>query len=347
MGAALVVGFVLGIACVIVRVLSPGIVGSALLVLGVTMPGLLLQDGWRYAFFTKGQGFQAFLNDAIWAGVLFPLVALLIVTDHATVDSLLLVWGAAACCAAIVGIVQARLLPRPTQARTWWREQRDLAPRFFGEFAAGNGSAQTVTYATAAAGGLAEAGALRGAQLLLGPVNVFTMGVGVAAVPAGVRLLEQSRDRLKRAAILLSVGLAVITLAWGLVIYLLPDRWGVSLLHDNWRGAHAVVLPLTFAWTGLSANTGATLGLRALAAAKRSLRARIIITPLTIVAVSVGAALNGAVGSASGLTVTTCLGAALWWFHFQRALAEHASQAEPVAMTEQIGEISPLSPRDP
>lgn len=345
MGAAVVVGVVVGFACAVVRIFDGGVVGSSLFLLGVTMPGLLLQDAWRYAFFTQGRGFQAFLNDSIWALVLFAWIAVLLSAGHATVGALILAWGGAACCAALAGIAQARLLPRPSQALTWWSEQRDLAPRFFGEFAAGNGSAQVVTYATAAAGGLTEAGALRGAQLLLGPINIFTMGIGVAAVPAGVRLLEQGRERLKRAAVFLSAALALITLTWGAVIFLLPERWGIALLHDNWLGAHAVVLPLTLAWTGLSANTGAALGLRALAAAKRSLRVKITITPLTLIAVGAGATLNGAVGAAYGLAITATSGACLWWFQFRRALVEHGSEQEPMAIVEQPGEISPLAPR--
>jgi O-antigen/teichoic acid export membrane protein len=343
-GASLVVGVIVGLACVAVRTFSDGVVGSSLLILGITMPGLLLQDAWRYAFFTQGRGFQAFLNDSIWALVLFVWIAALSVMGHATLDSLIFAWGGAACIAAVAGIAQARLLPRPGQALTWWSEQRDLAPRFFGEFAAGNGSAQVLTYATAAAGGLSEAGALRGAQLLLGPINVFTMGIGVTAVPAGVRLLEQGRDHLKRAAVVLSACLAIVTLAWGMVIFFIPDRWGTALLHDNWFGAHAVIFPLTLAWAGLSANTGGALGLRALAAAKRSLRVKIAITPVSLIAVTAGAFLDGAVGAAYGLAISTTLGALLWWFQFGRALSEDDSEDEPLAFVEQPGEISPLAP---
>lgn len=34
---------------------------------GITMPRLMLQDSWRYAFFAHGRGGHAFLNDTIWA----------------------------------------------------------------------------------------------------------------------------------------------------------------------------------------------------------------------------------------------------------------------------------------
>ena len=47
----------------------------AFLALGLTLPGLLLQDSWRYSFFALGQGSQAFVNDTIWALTLVAAAA--------------------------------------------------------------------------------------------------------------------------------------------------------------------------------------------------------------------------------------------------------------------------------
>ena len=64
-GTAAVMGLVTG-ACVVAAagVLS-GVVGSAFLALGLTLPGLLLQDSWRYSFFALGRGSRAFVNDTV------------------------------------------------------------------------------------------------------------------------------------------------------------------------------------------------------------------------------------------------------------------------------------------
>ena len=49
----------------------------AFLALGVTLPLLMLQDSWRFAFFALGRGSQAFLNDSVWAvGLVIALVYL-------------------------------------------------------------------------------------------------------------------------------------------------------------------------------------------------------------------------------------------------------------------------------
>ena len=86
--------------------------GLAFLALGLTLPGLLLQDSWRYSFFALGRGSQAFLNDTVWAVALLPALVLLRGTGHADVFWFVFAWGAAAAVAAAVGPLQARVMPR-------------------------------------------------------------------------------------------------------------------------------------------------------------------------------------------------------------------------------------------
>ena len=47
----------------------------AFLALGLILPGLLLQDSWRYSFFALGQGSKAFVNDTVWTLTLVPAAA--------------------------------------------------------------------------------------------------------------------------------------------------------------------------------------------------------------------------------------------------------------------------------
>ena len=64
-------------------------------------------------------------------------------------------------------------------------------------------------------------------------------------------------------------------------------------------------------------------GLRSLAAAKRSLRARCIDGVLTLFFGVAGAYLAGAKGVAWGYAVTGCLRSLNAWWQFSRALREH------------------------
>jgi O-antigen/teichoic acid export membrane protein len=71
-GTALLVGLAAGALALLAGALIGGTTGLAFVALGLTLPGLLLQDSWRYCFFAVGRGRQAFVNDTIWALVQVP-----------------------------------------------------------------------------------------------------------------------------------------------------------------------------------------------------------------------------------------------------------------------------------
>ena len=76
--------------------LLDGTAKGAFIALGLTLPGLLLQDSWRYAFFALGRGGQAFLNDVVWASALLPALIFLRATGHTNVSWFVFAWGATA-----------------------------------------------------------------------------------------------------------------------------------------------------------------------------------------------------------------------------------------------------------
>ena len=66
-GTALVAGLIAGAAAMIAALILHGGPRLAFLALGLILPGLLLQDSWRYSFFALGgQGGKAFVNDTVW-----------------------------------------------------------------------------------------------------------------------------------------------------------------------------------------------------------------------------------------------------------------------------------------
>jgi hypothetical protein len=315
-------GFAVAVGCLATGSLLHGSLQAAFLMLGVTMPGLLLQDAWRFAFFAGRRERRAFGNDLVWATVLFPSVAMLVYTGRATVGSLILAWGGAGSVAAVVGILQARVVPSPTTTVTWLREQRALAPRFLGEFAVSSGSSQLTVYLVGGIAGLSQAAALRAGQILLGPLYVMFSAVGLVAVPESVRFLVASPARFRRAIVLLSLGVAGMAAAWGTFALFLPARLGIQLLGENWQGARSVLLPLTVAVVAYAGSYGAIVGLRAMAAARRSLRARSIVAVLTLVAGVTGASLAGARGVAWGFAVAGGLELLVSWGQYVRAADE-------------------------
>lgn len=322
-GLAVAMGTGVGVGCLAAGWLMHGSLQVAFLMLGVTMPGLLLQDVWRFAFFAGRREQRAFINDLVWAILLFPSIALLVGTGRATVGTLILAWGIAGSVAAAVGILQARVIPSPRMTLGWLKEQRTLAPRFLGEFAVSGATSQLTVYLVGGIAGLSQAAALRAGLLLLGPLNVIFMGAGLVAVPESVRFLAASPGAFRRANVLLSLGLAALVIAWGAVALLLPESLGTELLGENWEGARNVVLPLTIVTATYAGSYGAMVGLRALAAARRSLRARSIVAVLTVLAGVIGAAVAGARGVAWGFALVGCVELFVWWWHFTRAADEH------------------------
>jgi hypothetical protein len=319
-GMVTVLGFVLGACSVTVGMLLSGSLRMAFVSLGMMLPGLLLQDSWRFSFFAAGRGGLAFMNDLVWALALVPALAIAVVTHHTDVFWLTLAWGGAALVAAVVGAVQARLVPRPLAAARWLRGHHDLALRYVGENLTESGAYQLRTYGVSGVAGLAAAGSIRAAELLLGPVNVVVMGISNMAIPEVVRLLRRSARQLRSFCLVVAGGQACVALAFGMTMLLLPGRFGSQLLGPSWEPAHRLLLPVTLTAANTGISAAAITGLRALGAASTSLRARLIAASAAMTGGFLGAAVNGATGAAWGVFVGSTIGAATWWWHLHKEL---------------------------
>lgn len=328
-GTALALGATAGAACVIAGTLTRGALGGALTILGIALPGLMVQDLWRYSLFAAKRPAAAFANDLIWTVLQLAAIAALLLAGVRSVPHLLAAWGGAATVAALAGMVQTRTAPRPAAARRWLADQRELASRYLAEFGARNGTQAGVVYATGGLAGLAQAGALRAGQVALGLPHVLNMGLTGVSIPEALRHLERSPDDLIRFTRKVSLGIALPTLLWGSLLLLLPTGIGEAILGRAWERALSVLIPLTLAQAAAGAQTGATVGLRALADARRSLRARLGTAIFALGAGVLGAWAWGAVGAASGLALGLGIGAVFFWFALIAAVRDYESK--PVA----------------
>ncbi|EFL36555.1 integral membrane protein [Streptomyces viridochromogenes DSM 40736] len=330
-GTALGVGAAVGAACLVVGLALGGRVGPAFACLGVMLPGLLLQDAWRYAFFAAGTGRKAFVNDVVWGVALVP--AMVVAARVGTVAAFVLAWGASATVAAAYGCLQSGILPRAARARAWLREQRDLGYRYLVENVSLSGASQLRAYGLGAIAGVGAVGAVRGAELLLGPFLAVLMGLSLVTVAEAARVLRRAPNRLCTFCLLLGGGQAVAALLWGGALLLMPDRLGELVLGDVWHSAAQLIVPVTLGVAGAGLGTGAAAGLRALAAARHSLRCQLFASACYVAGGLGGAALAGTVGSAWGVATATLAGSAVWWLQLRSALREHLKEPIPEVRT--------------
>lgn len=330
-GTALGVGATLGAVCLVAGLGVGGRLGHAFACLGVMLPGLLLQDAWRFSFFAAGNGRKAFVNDVVWGLALVPAM---VVADRVdTVAAFVLAWGASATVAAGYGYFQSGIRPRVGEARGWLREQRDLGSRYLVENVSLSGASQLRAYGLGAIVGVGAVGAVRGAELLLGPFLAVLMGLSLVTVPEAARVLRRAPHRLSTFCLMLGGGQAAGALFWGGSLLLMPDRLGELMLGDVWHSASRLIVPITLGVAGAGLGTGAAAGLRALAAARRSLRCQLFASTCYVGGGLGGAAAAGTVGSAWGVAVATLSGSAVWWWQLRSALREHRHDSIPEVRT--------------
>lgn len=323
-GTALVTGLIAGTAALVAAAVLHGGPRMAFLALGLILPGLLLQDSWRYSFFALGRGSKAFVNDAVWTLTLVPPLLALRVLHENSVFWLMVAWGSAAAVAACVGPLQARVIPRPSLGWHWVSRHRDLGLRYLLENTANSGAGQLRTYGLGLIAGLAAVGYVAAAGLLMGPFLVVFFGISLVTVPEAARILRHSPRHLRLYCVLVGVGLAALGLAWsGLLLIALPKGLGNLLLgKELWRPAAQLVVPWTLTIVGYCLIAGASAGLHALGAAKRSLRAMIITSVMFLTCSLTGAYLSGATGTVRGAALATWLGAVVWWWQLRVAMRE-------------------------
>ena len=310
---ATALGLVIGAVCLLIGLGIGSLVGSAFVALGLTLPGLLLQDSWRMAFFAAGKGQRAFANDVVWGIFLVP--AMLIASAVGTTFGFVFAWGAAAMAAAVFGCIQTRLVPSGSGIVSWIREHRDLGPRYLVENVSDSVCAQLQMYGLGAISGLAAVGAVRGAQLLLAPVAALRMGISLMAIPEAARILKRWPRRLQTFCMVLGGSQAAASLLWGAgLLFILPSSVGELMLGEIWPSASALIVPTTLALAAGSLFDGALVGLRALGASRRSMPLRIGRAVAWVTGGIVGAFLDGAAGSVWGTAIVMFLGIpVVWW----------------------------------
>jgi O-antigen/teichoic acid export membrane protein len=327
-GTALVVGLAAGVLVLAATSLLHGYARLAFLGLGVSLPGLMLQDSWRFAFFALGSGSRAFINDCVWAVTLVPGLIIVQRSGHANVFWFVLVWGMSATIAAAGGLLQAGVVPKITGTREWLSKQLDLGIRFFIEGTATSAGQQLRSYGVGFILSLAAVGYIQAANTIMGPIMILFLGMGLVTTPEAARILQRSPRRLPLFCMLVSAGLVFGGLVWGgILVVVFPRGLGQLMLGQIWRSTYPLAIPQTLYILGMCVVTGASAGLHALGAAQRSMRGMTIMSAMYLALGILGAVVDGTTGAVLGTAIASWSGAVLYWWELRIAMREYNAGA--------------------
>ena len=119
---------------------------------------------------------------------------------------------------------------------------------------------------------------------------------------------------------------------------MLPFEIGQALLGDSWASARVVLIPLGLSLVFQGLSGGALVGLRVLADARSSLRARLLDAAFGFVFGVGGGLLGGAIGASWGFAAGAAVSAVIFITVFLRSERRHreADAADAAAPTTEL-----------
>ena len=307
LGASLLLAAMLSVVCAAAGMLASGSLQSALFVLAVGVPALVVQDVVRFVCVARRDPFGATLSDTTWVVAFALAVAVWAVTQGSfpNATASLGCWVVGAAFGAAVGFARLRSWPHLVQgiafARLVWRQ----STRYLVDWLALGASFHVGYYVLGISAGLAVVGEYRAALLLGGPLNILVMGAVMILVPEITRYRRRTGNRLIKVSAAISLGLVVLSLAWLVPLLLLPEAWLEKILGDSAVGAKSllpfVALELV---VGMLAQ-GPLVCLRATGDVRRGTRASLPAAPFYLFGGAIGAAvIGGAEGALIGASVS-------------------------------------------
>lgn len=288
--------------------LGPG-AGTLLAVVSLALPLLLLQDAWRSLLFCQGRPRAAFANDAVWAVAEVVLLLVAFSSGTPSLSVLVACWVIGGAIAALVGVVQIGVVPRPAHPLRWLRAHGRVAWPLVTSELLTQAPAQVVYLLLPLVAGVAELGLLRAAYVFFGPMGVLNSGASMLALPHAVTIRRQGAvPALGRRV---SGMLAGVSCIWACVVVLLPDSVGRAVVGVSWDDSLTTRVLLGLSLVAEAVLVGQVAALSALRDTRRLARIRTLSAPITIGGSLVLAALFGAPGAAGGFAIGYWAAAAL------------------------------------
>jgi O-antigen/teichoic acid export membrane protein len=321
-GGAAGLAVLFGVACAVVIIpaglLLAGGSGPALVAVAAVFPLLFLQDACRGVLIARGRPRAATVNDLVRVVLQIGVLCAVIAENRTAPAAMLAAWGLATLPAAVLGVVQVGARPSARAGVRFLRQHADISRFLVSEWIMVLGAAQVALLVVAWLGTTAQVGALRGAQTLLGPMNILGLGVFSFLLRELVRHPLTSPGSRRRFAAAVGGALAVASLLWGGVLMVLPDRVGIQLLGGTWPATTHVLAPMTVYVAGAAAATGLLAVLRSAGDARSTFVVNTVLAPTMLLGVVIGELLGDVVGAAWGFAAATTLIVPLFWLRMER-----------------------------
>lgn len=316
LGSALVLGALGGLGCAVIGGLQVAFgvgIGPSMLALGIALPFLVIQDVGRWVAVARSKPVGAIVLDATWVVVLIAAMAVIQLTDHASLFVLTAAWAGSGAVSALVLFLQYGVLrPREISLR-WLRERWDASWRLLvGNICSAGSILGGAVLVSMVASPVAVA-AVRAAILLGRPTTAVQNAVAASMAADVAREQPDNRGllRAQRRTMLVAAAVAALNL---LALVLLPDAIGSRILGSVWPVIAPLMLPTALWLVVAAAQAGVPPALIGRHQFHIAMVIQIITGLISMLALVIGASIGGAAGAVwGGLLCGQAVMAIAWW----------------------------------
>ncbi|MCW3039968.1 MAG: hypothetical protein JWM31_1873 [Solirubrobacterales bacterium] len=285
--------------------------GDALLILGVCVPLLVLQDLGRYLGFAFDRPSSALLLDVVWLVLLVAGVGLLAATDARSLPWFIAAWAGSGALSGCLCLWRERRIG-VRFGLAWLRYTWSFSWRYLVSYTSTIGSALAGSVAVGGIAGAKALGALQAVLLLVRPYSTFQVAAVAASVGEVARVAAEGR-RVRRQVVritMLTTGVALIN---AVLLLDLPHSHGTIVLGDSWRAVKPLLLATGVQIVILGATTGVRAGLLGMRAIREVMLIDVVATAVLMIATVPGAVVDGARGAVWAVSMVQVVMAFVWW----------------------------------
>lgn len=342
-GAALLVGVVLGALAVAYGVLGLLLhldAAGAMIILGVCLPLLGLQDLGRYLGFATQRPWFAVFIDTLWLLLVAGGLVWIVTSHHRTLNWFVVIWAATGAVSGLPVLMRSGVM-QAWRPWAWLKEVWPFSWRYLASFVTTQVSTLGASIGFGAIAGVSTLGGVRAAQLLQRPIQALQSAGLSAGIAEVTRVQPPVRSEINEHIRRITKLVVIAALLNLIVLFVLPDRLGTLALGNSWLGAKDLLLPLNIQILLLALATGVQAGLTGLKFVRLTLKIDVATLIVVIIPPLVGAAIGGALAACWALAIGQGVVTVVWWVAYLRCDVT----AEPLKRRGRHSDRQPITPQ--